>query len=190
MLLYGCTTKTLTKCTEKKLGWNNTRILHTISNKSWKQHFIKTTFIRPLTSCLIKHARHCWRRKNIIIWDVLKYLKVIWVRGAGLNMSLNKFSLDTVHFRCLCGGKFSTEVKIVYFYRQINQKYKVFNLLWFPFSFVHFMNFIVRNLFYGPKLILRGKKKMKLYLTLVYNTGPQGKKSYTLCPIRHFNFFF
>ena len=38
MLLYGCTTWTLTKRMEKKLDGNYTRMLRAILNKSWRQH--------------------------------------------------------------------------------------------------------------------------------------------------------
>ena len=38
ILLYGCTTWTLTKHMEKKLDRNNTRMLWAILNKSWRQH--------------------------------------------------------------------------------------------------------------------------------------------------------
>ena len=38
ILLYGCTTWTLTKRLEKKLDSNYTRMLHAILNKSWRQH--------------------------------------------------------------------------------------------------------------------------------------------------------
>ena len=38
ILLYGCTTWTLTKQLEKKLNGNYTRILRAILNKSWRQH--------------------------------------------------------------------------------------------------------------------------------------------------------
>ena len=38
ILLYGCTTWTLTKRLEKKLDGNYTRILRAILNKSWQQH--------------------------------------------------------------------------------------------------------------------------------------------------------
>ena len=38
ILLYGCTTWTLTKRLEKKLDGNNTRILRAILNNSWRQH--------------------------------------------------------------------------------------------------------------------------------------------------------
>ena len=38
ILLYGCTTWTLTKRLEKKLDGNYTRMLRVILNKSWRQH--------------------------------------------------------------------------------------------------------------------------------------------------------
>ena len=38
ILLYGCTTWTLTKWLEKKLDSNYTRMLRAILNKSWQQH--------------------------------------------------------------------------------------------------------------------------------------------------------
>ena len=38
ILLYGCTTWTLTKWLEKKLDGNYTRMLQAILNKSWRQH--------------------------------------------------------------------------------------------------------------------------------------------------------
>ena len=38
ILLYGCTTWMLTKCMEKKLDGNYTRMLQAILNKSWRQH--------------------------------------------------------------------------------------------------------------------------------------------------------
>ena len=38
ILLYGCTTWTLTKRLTKKLDGNYTRMLRTILNKSWRQH--------------------------------------------------------------------------------------------------------------------------------------------------------
>ena len=38
ILLYGCTTWTLTKRTEKKLDGNYTRMLRVILNRSWRQH--------------------------------------------------------------------------------------------------------------------------------------------------------
>ena len=41
ILLFGCTTWTLTNQLEKKLDGNYTRILRAILNKSWRQHLTK-----------------------------------------------------------------------------------------------------------------------------------------------------
>ena len=41
ILLYGCSTWTLTKRLEKKLGRNYTRMLRAILNKSWRQHLTR-----------------------------------------------------------------------------------------------------------------------------------------------------
>ena len=38
ILLYGCTTWTLTKWLERKLDGNYTRMLRAVLNKSWRQH--------------------------------------------------------------------------------------------------------------------------------------------------------
>ena len=78
ILLYGCTTWTLTKRLEKKLDGNYTRMLRAILNKSWRQHptrhqlyghrppIMKTIQVRRT-----RHAGHCWRRKDELISDVL-----------------------------------------------------------------------------------------------------------------------
>ena len=50
ILLYGCTTSTLTKRLEKKLDGNYTRMLRAILNKSWRQHPHNAPSIRPPTS--------------------------------------------------------------------------------------------------------------------------------------------
>ena len=78
ILLYGCTTWTLTKRLEKKLDGNYTRMLHAILNKSWRQHptrhklychlppIMKTSQVRRT-----RHAGHCWRSRDVLIRDVL-----------------------------------------------------------------------------------------------------------------------
>ena len=78
ILLYGCTTWTLTKRLEKKLDGNYTRMLRAILNKSWWQHptrhqlyghlppIMKTIQVRQT-----RHAGHCWRSKDELINDVL-----------------------------------------------------------------------------------------------------------------------
>ena len=50
ILLYGCTTWTLTKRLEKKLDGNYIRMLRAILNKSWRQHPQNTPTIRPPAS--------------------------------------------------------------------------------------------------------------------------------------------
>ena len=54
ILLYGCTTWTLTKCMEKKLDGNYTRMLRTILNKSWRQHPTKQQLYNYLSQKLSK----------------------------------------------------------------------------------------------------------------------------------------
>ena len=78
MLLYGCTTWTLTKRMEKKLDGNYTRILRAILNKSWRQHPTKQQLYNhlPLITKTIKirrtrHSGHCWRSRDELISDVL-----------------------------------------------------------------------------------------------------------------------
>ena len=78
ILLYGCTTWTLTKRLEKKVDSNYTRILHTILNKSWRQHPTRHQLyghLPPITKTIqvrwTRHAGHCWRSRDKLISDVL-----------------------------------------------------------------------------------------------------------------------
>ena len=77
ILLYGCTTWTLTKRLEKKLDGNDTRMLRAILNKSWRQHPTRHQlygYLPPLTKTIrvrrTRHAGHCWRSKDELISDV------------------------------------------------------------------------------------------------------------------------
>ena len=77
ILLYGCTTLTLTKWLEKKLDGNYTRMLLTISNKSWRQHPTKHQLyghLPPITKTVkvrqTRQAGHCWRSRDELISDV------------------------------------------------------------------------------------------------------------------------
>ena len=70
ILLYGCTTWTLTKRMEKKLDGNYTRMLWAILNKSWRQHLIKQQlygYLPPITKTIkirrTRHVGHCWRSR-------------------------------------------------------------------------------------------------------------------------------
>ena len=78
ILLYGCTTWTLTKWLEKKLDGNYTRMLRAILNKSWQQHSTRHQLYShlPLIMKTIQvrrtiRAGHCWRSRDELISDVL-----------------------------------------------------------------------------------------------------------------------
>ena len=78
ILLYGCTTCTLTKRMEKRLDGNNTRMLRAVLNNSWRQHPTKQQLygnLPPITKTIqvrrIRHAGHCWRSRDELISDVL-----------------------------------------------------------------------------------------------------------------------
>ena len=78
ILLYGCTTWTLTKRLEKKLDGNYTRMLRAILNKSWRLH--PTSYqlyghLPPITKTIqvrrTRRAGHSWRSRDELISDVL-----------------------------------------------------------------------------------------------------------------------
>ena len=78
ILLYGCTTWTLTKRLEKKLDGNYTRMLGAILNKSWRQHPTRHQLyghLPPITKTIqvrrTRHPGHCWRSRDEHIRDVL-----------------------------------------------------------------------------------------------------------------------
>ena len=78
VLLYRCTTCTLTKRLEKKLDGNYTRMLRAILNKSWRQHPTRHQLygpLPPITKTIqirrTRHTGHCWRRRDEFIRDLL-----------------------------------------------------------------------------------------------------------------------
>ena len=77
ILLYGCTTWTLTKRLEKKQDGNYTRMLRAILNKH----------LPPITKTIqarrTRHAGHCWRSKNELISDVLLWTPAYGQSKAG-----------------------------------------------------------------------------------------------------------
>ena len=80
ILLYGCTTWTLTKRLEKKLDGNYTRMLRAILNKSWRQHPTRHQLyghLPPITKTIqvrrTRHAGHCWKRRDELISNVLQW---------------------------------------------------------------------------------------------------------------------
>ena len=81
ILLYGCTTWTLTKRLEKKLDGNYTRMLRAILNKSWQQHPTRHQLyghLPPITKTIqvrrTRHSGHCWRSRDELIRDVLLWI--------------------------------------------------------------------------------------------------------------------
>ena len=85
ILLYGCTTWTLTKRLEKRLDGNYTRMLRAILNKSWRQHPTKQQLyghLPPITKTIqarwTRHSGHCWRSRDKLISDVL-----VWTPSYG-----------------------------------------------------------------------------------------------------------
>ena len=80
ILLYGCTTWTLTKRLEKKLDGNYTIMLRAILNRSWRQHPIKQQLyghLPPIAKTIqirrTRHAGHSWRSRDELISDVLPW---------------------------------------------------------------------------------------------------------------------
>ena len=80
ILLYGCTTWTLTKRLEKKLDGNYTRMLRAILNKSWRQHPTRhqlydhlSRITKTIQARRTRHAGHCWRSKDELISDVFQW---------------------------------------------------------------------------------------------------------------------
>ena len=78
ILLFGCTTWTLTKRLEKKLDGNHTRMLRAILNKSWRQNPTKHQLnghLPPITKTInvrrTRHAGQCWRSRDELVSDAL-----------------------------------------------------------------------------------------------------------------------
>ena len=81
ILLYGCTTWTLTKRLEIKLDGNYIWMLRTILNKSWRQHPTRHQqygYLPPITNTIqfwrTSHAGHCWTSRDELITDVLLWI--------------------------------------------------------------------------------------------------------------------
>ena len=81
ILLYGCTTWTLTKRLEKKLDGNYTRMLRAILNKSRRQHTTKKQLYGhqpPITKTIqvrrTRHAGQCWRSRDELISNILLWI--------------------------------------------------------------------------------------------------------------------
>ena len=83
ILLYGCTSWMLTKCIEKKLDENCTRMLQAILNKFWKYHCTKPQLyghLPPIFKTIRvrwrRHTGHYWRSKDKLISDILQWTSI------------------------------------------------------------------------------------------------------------------
>ena len=92
ILLYWCTTWTLTKRMEKRLDSNYTRILQAIVNKSWRQYPTKQQLydhLPPISKIIqvrkTRHAEHCWRSRDELISDVLLWTSKGWTSSSNLH---------------------------------------------------------------------------------------------------------
>ena len=90
ILLYGCTTWTLTKRLEKKLDGNYTRMLRAILNKSWQQHPTRHQLyghLPPITKTIkakrTRPAGQCWRSKDELVSKVLLWTPAYGQSKAG-----------------------------------------------------------------------------------------------------------
>ena len=101
LMLYGCTTWTLTKRLEKKLDGNYTRMLRAILNNSWRKHPKRHQLyghLPPITKTIqvrrTRHAGHCWRSRDELISDVLLWTPTYGRAKAG--------RLARTHIQQLC----------------------------------------------------------------------------------------
>ena len=108
ILLYGCTTWTLTKRMEKKLDGNYTGMLRGIFNKSWRQHPTKQQLYgyRLSITKTIKirrtwHEWHCWRSRDELISDVL-----LWTPSHGWAKA-ERPARNYIQQLCADGGTYS-----------------------------------------------------------------------------------
>ena len=90
ILLYGCTTWTLTKKLEKKLDGNYTSMLRAILNRSWRQHPTRHqlySHLPPITKTIqsrrTRHTGHCWISRYELISDVLLWTSTYGRAKAG-----------------------------------------------------------------------------------------------------------
>ena len=90
ILLYECTTWTLTKRLKKKLDGNYTRMLRAILNKSCRKHPTRHQLyghLPPITKTIqvtrTRYAGYCWRHKDELISDVLLWTPAYGQAKAG-----------------------------------------------------------------------------------------------------------
>ena len=114
ILLYRCTTWTLSKRMQKKLDDDNARMLCAIMNKSWRQNTTKQQLFGHLPPIIktiqvrrTRHAGHCCRSKDELISDIL-----LWTPSHGrakvgwpARTYIQQFCADTgCRFEAISGG--------------------------------------------------------------------------------------
>ena len=114
ILLYGCTTWTLTKRLEK-LDGNYTRMLRAILNKSWRQHPTRHQLyghLPPITNTIqvrrTRHAGHCWRSRDELISDLLLWIPHTWPCKSRTT-STNTYSATMWGYGMLSWGRWTLE---------------------------------------------------------------------------------
>ena len=104
ILIYGCTTWTLTKRLENRLDSNYTRMLRAILNRSWSQQPTKQHMyghLPPITKTILvgstRHAGHCCRSRHKLTNDVLLWTPTHGRAKAGgpARISIQQLSEDT-----------------------------------------------------------------------------------------------
>ena len=151
ILLYGCTTWTLTKHMEKKLDSNYTRMLRAILNKSWRQHPTKQQLYGHLRHIMktikirwTRHVGHCWRSRDELISDLLlwtpcmdeqrqdmqlklTYSSSVPIRDVALRTCRNQWTIG----RCDERG---SEISMLIAQHDNNTKFIQSSVCWFIFS--------------------------------------------------------
>ena len=112
ILLYGCTTWTLTKRLEKKLDGNCARMLRAILNKSRRQHPTRHQLyghLPPITKTIqvrrTRLAGHSWRSRDQLIRGCTRG---VMVKAMHCGIVVREFVLQSryyVHFRANTLGK-------------------------------------------------------------------------------------
>ena len=87
ILLYGCTTWTLTKRLVKKLDGNYTRMVRAILNRQHPTRRQLYGHLPPIMKTIqvrrTRHAGHCWRSRDELISDVLLWTPTHGCANAG-----------------------------------------------------------------------------------------------------------
>ena len=169
ILLYGCTTWTLTKRLEKKLDGNYTRMLHAILNKCWQQHPTRHQLyghLPPITKTIqvrrTRHAGHCWRSRDELIRDVLLWIPTHGRAKAGrpARMYIQQLCEDTGY----CPEDLPRAMNDREEWRERVRDIRAASTIWWWWWFVYNIIYVV----YEEKFCCRSKERKK-YLKMSIN---------------------